>query len=460
VLSIRLPRLELDDLLVQLERAGRRSVAVCEAGERRTADGLQLIYRGPGAIGGSMERSLESIVARGLRPLLVWWGRDFPPARVVQSWVGDLELAGSRRGAVLAVVEQDEDVVISGLVLDKGKVQPLDWASLPGPGMLRSRVWPLWRPPSEDELGGRSQQRPVAGGGAGEVAREGRWSRLQMAVGDGSMPRGQEVLKRAAELRAFVLGCGRAGELMVWRLAENGIGDQGALVLADSDLVDAPNLGGILPARAVGMPKAQAVSAISAGLSGHRSIIPMIADLGNRAVVGAIAESDVLFTCVDNAEARLAAAILCSRYGIVHVDIAGGAAYTQSRRVAIGGEVRVALPGSSGCVACMENADWSQAVGRLSMSADEQRRRRTGQRWWEQRPGSWHDVLLPVVGEAVQELFRVLQGKRRRSVWLHYAHGNEDLPVWEDWSRRLPFRSAPCRACSQDGLRGLGDLGL
>jgi hypothetical protein len=108
----------------------------------------------------------------------------------------------------------------------------------------------------------------------------------------------------------------------------------------------------------------------------------------------------------------------------------------------------------------MENTDWEPALRRVAVTADEERRIRAGQRWWEERPGSWHDAVLPVAGEAVQELFRILQGKRRRSVWLHYAHGRDHLPVWEEWTQSIEPRSRSCRACSATGLRGLGNVGV
>ena len=85
----------------------------------------------------------------------------------------------------------------------------------------------------------------------------------------------------------------------------------------------------------------------------------------------------------------------------------------------------------------------------------EERERRATTQWRGQRPGSWGDVLLPIVGESQQMFWRLLKGELRTSRWIHYEHGSDGLPLWQDWTPRQR-RMRRCRICSRQA--GLGDV--
>jgi len=178
-----------------------------------------------------------------------------------------------------------------------------------------------------------------------------------------------------------------------------------------------------------------------------------VATLSDQVVADGFVSSDFIFSAVDNDAARVAAAVLAGRYLKPHIDLTGGAAHVVGGDAAVGGELRLFVPGCRGYVACCGNESPEQALAELSGSREEDQGQRREADWRIERPGSWGDVLLPVVGEAVQVFFRLLQGRQRQSLWWHYYHNENDLPVWDDWTDRAHQN---CPICSQRGLQGLG----
>jgi len=456
-ITVRIPQLTVEEQLLALARGGAH-VAIATAGLHRRPEGVVFIYRDLPPHTRDLAQAGSRIAAQGLCPLVLGLSAQPPTARLVSSWLQELGAAGAQTAAALTFVESERELSVWGAARVEGQLCPIGELCLPGPGMLTIPVHP--RPPK-----GADAEEPLAGAPSGapeseqgQASTNGRWSRLAAAIGDADVPRGYELLARLAQLHVVLVGCGREGELVSWRLGENGVGALGSLTLVDGDVVQEANLGVLLPPQTVNSHKAEAVAALVKVLAPWCQLTPLVATLSDREVLDLIMHSDVAITCVDNPAARLGVAVLCARHGVVHLDATGGTAYTADGQVAVGGEVRVALPGSPGCVGCMERTDRRQALANLSLTPAAELLQRTSTNWLQQRPGSWLEVLLPVVGELVQELIRVVQGKRRRSIWLHYWHGAEEVPCWEDWTVQAQGVSPQCPVCSPWGVRGRGDL--
>jgi len=245
--------------------------------------------------------------------------------------------------------------------------------------------------------------------------------------------------------------------LILQELVPCEVGRDGWLVAVDGDRVELANLDCMpLPRCAVGLPKAEAVARMARLLDPDANVAPLVTVLSDPRAAEAAALSELMITCVDRQPARMMAAGVAARFCRVHMDLAGGAAFTESRAVSAGGEVRLALPGSSGgCVGCMNDGqDWPTAVRDMNESAEGQRDERLRNDPHGERPGSCGAVLSSVLGTGMLLFWRLLQGRLRRSVWLH-LDANGDRPEWQDWTRLAG--AGECRVCTVDDVRGLGE---
>jgi len=279
-------------------------------------------------------------------------------------------------------------------------------------------------------------------------------SRLAGALGDGDLLLGYKYLGEAGRLVVAVLGIGRLGWLMALRLAQSGIGAERGLILADADIVEESGLDVMmLPPQAVGMPKAVAAAGMLMGLLPEANVVPLVGTVSDQAVADALAAADVVISAVDEDFPRIGAAVLACRYHRVHIDVSGGTAYLPGGKTTAGGEVRMAVPGSPGCVGCFGRYDWDEVDQLLSLSAGQERTRREKTQWREQRPGSSGDVLFAVAGEAQLLLWRLIKGEARSSTWLHYERQISGVPLWQEWTPSSR-RTRRCRLCSSQPGRG------
>jgi molybdopterin/thiamine biosynthesis adenylyltransferase len=280
---------------------------------------------------------------------------------------------------------------------------------------------------------------------------QGRCDRLAGAIGLGNVERGFELLDKARRMTVAVIGTGRAGSWIAFRLAQSGVGSEGGLILVDTDVTEQGNLDGMLVAdRAVGFPKAVAVGGTIAAAISDTHPLCINASISDDKVLDVLKAADVVFTTVDEASVRLGAAVMASRFHLIHIDITGGLAWTMGKKAIAGGELRVFLPGSKGCLGCYDKYNWHEAVKLLGLSGEAERGRRMGLNWHEQRPGSSVDILLPVIGEALQSFWGILRGDVKQGFWYHYEKDHNGRPIWNDWSHKR--NSFKCGICNKQGL--------
>jgi len=382
----------------------------------------------------------------------------------IQSYLDALKADRIPLAAGLAIVSNYQGVRAIGFVYENGNVFSVDRLSLPGPVMERLPVealWPLTGPTSSLPLrairnGRHALPRPSSRtSNTNRNTRNKRLNRLAAFLGDGNLAAGGAILRKAWSLRVAVLGCGRMGSALLHQLAQCGVGSEGRLTGIDGDVVEDVNLDVMpLPPSAIGMPKAEAAARMSYTMGLPTQVHPLIATLSDSVAVETVAASDVVFTCVDREAPRVGASALAARYCRVHIDLAAGAAFTSTGDSAWGAEVRVSVPGSRGCVACFGTKDWDEARDELAASPGAEHRQRFRNDPLAERPGSSAAMIVQAIGAGMREFWRLLRGQRRSSAWLH-LNANEDVPLWQDWTRTR--RQRACRACSASGLEGLGD---
>lgn len=190
------------------------------------------------------------------------------------------------------------------------------------------------------------------------------WSRTIGALG------GASAWQRLVGLRVAVIGVGRTGSLVATTLARLGCRH---LSLIDPDRIELHNLGEMDSVRwaDVGRYKVDTiVEMLHTYASGAYTTlpVPVTADSARAACTHA----DVLICCVDNNAARLATAMIATRYHKVLLDVGTGITFHAPAAHALthddhtmGADVRLVLPGD-GCLLCWGNlTNFDHAVDEL-----------------------------------------------------------------------------------------------
>lgn len=332
--------------------------------------------------------------------------------------------------------------------------------SLPGPHMEQLILLPLNG--REEKVEKKSVNSEAGEGNEPTANAEEReqyrvaYDRLAGAIGMGDIEWGFELLGKARAMVVVVIGTGRAGSRIALRLAQSGVGADGALILVDLDVTEPWNVEGmIVDHRAIGLPKVFGVAKAIAGITGNTQVKCLPFSLSDPGVLDVVRIADVIFTAADEQATRLGAAVIASRYNIVHIDVTGGSAWVERNRVSEGGELRGFVPGTRGCLGCQDRYNWQEAMSLLGLTEEEERERRNGLDWHKQRAGSNPDILMPVIGEALQSFWNILRGRITESFWWHYSKNHKGRPVWSDWSRKRRFGLRKCGICGKQS--GLGD---
>ena len=216
-----------------------------------------------------------------------------------------------------------------------------------------------------------------------------------------------------------VVGVGRTGSLLARSLAAIGVRD---LVLLDPDVVELHNVGesDAMRVRDVGLPKALAVADhLRWAFPVRNRIVGIHGSVWDDRGIDIAKHSDVIFSCVDRDAARLAAALIATAHHRVLVDIGTGvvledvdAAQSRDRRVRIGADVRVILPGE-GCVLCRGGlVDYDGAVRELAGAAGASAESRDRGAFGRRR-GSLRSLNMVAVGAALRLLEAVVAGDGR-----------------------------------------------
>lgn len=349
-----------------------------------------------------------------------------------------LALPAPRRDGQLFLGTGDRRGRIAVVARGAGGFVPVDEIVLVGSGMHRITMGsPLSPAPSATSIGmwGRHELE--------------RWSRTIGAFG------GEDTWRRFIEMKMTVVGVGRTGSLVARSLAAIGVRN---LMLLDPDVVELHNVGesDAMRVRDVGLPKAVVVAHHLRGtFPGRNRIVNGIhGSVWNDRGIDIAKQSDVIFSCVDRDAARLATALIATVHHRVLVDIGTGvlladdAVQSRDRRIRIGADVRVILPGE-GCLLCRGGlVDYDGAVRELAGAADAsaQSRDRGG---FGRRRGSLRSLNTVAVGAALRLLEAVVAGNGRGG-WMRLdddgtGRFHVDYP-------EPPDSRADCPLCQRAGL--------
>jgi len=337
---------------------------------------------------------------------------------------------------------------IWGAVLNQGQAQPLDELSLPGPGMSRIHL---------QNNSPNTHHHPVS-----DTLLD-RHSRTIGALG------GEPIWQTLRNLKIQIIGCGRSGSLIAANLARLGVHE---LTLTDPDLLEEHNLGemDLVSSASLGQPKVEVLrNSLNEITDNSLSVTPLACPVTAPAAIQACRDADVIFCCVDNDTARLAAGTLATLHHKVLVDIGTGvhlfrpeslfpSAFTGlSPRLrsmvqrTMGADVRLILPGD-GCVLCRGGlANFHQAAleltGRHSPPS-------SPVDWRRQRAGSLRSLNQMAAGLATQMLQDLVARQIRSSSWARLEGDQQGR-----FHIRYPTLAPPPLTCPLCARAGLGESG-
>ncbi len=133
---------------------------------------------------------------------------------------------------------------------------------------------------------------------------------------------GDETFRLLHALSVAVVGCSGTGSPVIEQLARLGIGE---LILVDSDVVETQNLNRILNATINDADekrfKVDVLTDAVRNMGLGTQVRKLNANLWNRDVVQAVAESDVVFGCMDTVDGRYLLNTLATYYCIPYIDV-------------------------------------------------------------------------------------------------------------------------------------------
>jgi hypothetical protein len=133
---------------------------------------------------------------------------------------------------------------------------------------------------------------------------------------------GEETFVRLRQLSAVVVGCSGTGSPLIEQLARLGIG---SLTLIDPDVVEQKNLNRILNTTLddalARRPKVEVLAEAVTAMGLNTDVRPFAENLIDGALLRTVAESDVLFGCMDSAEGRYYLNRLAVFYSIPYFDL-------------------------------------------------------------------------------------------------------------------------------------------
>lgn len=262
----------------------------------------------------------------------------------------------------------------------------------------------------------------------------------------------QEGLERQ---RIALGGLGGNGAQVLQTVVGIGAGCRGSLTLIDPDVVEGSNLPRIPYAsrEQVGTPKVTAAAQYVGRRSPETPVFAFPCAVSEKVVVDRIKMSTVIIGCGDNDGLRKQLNELAVRYLVPYIDL-GCDIQVEGDNVIAGGQVRVVIPGVTGCLVCCGGFDPSQAA---LDQMDDVARAHNAARGYVQ--GS-SELAAPSVANlngltaqfAVSQLLALVNGEHF-SPW-------EYLHIDQISGRTIPARSQAnetCPVCGVGGVLGAGD---
>jgi molybdopterin/thiamine biosynthesis adenylyltransferase len=264
---------------------------------------------------------------------------------------------------------------------------------------------------------------------------------------------GDECQRKINAVTAGIAGLGGTGSMLLQMLARIGVKK---FVLCDPDVIELSNLSRLPYAFEgdAGRKKVRAASRYVKKVAGN-AVVKMIGDRVQDARENFPA-CDVLFGCADNDGARLTLNEISLKYFIPYIDT-GTEIFVENGKVReMGGQVRVVVPGVTGCLECAEAIDHEQAAASLLSAEDISMRDSAGYiSGTDLSPAPAVITLNTMIASmAAQEFVDMMACRERDATGSYYLY-DATVPRIERFSVE---RDPGCAMCGSEGICGMGDL--
>ena len=263
---------------------------------------------------------------------------------------------------------------------------------------------------------------------------------------------GEARQRKIHETTAGIAGLGGTGALVLLMLARIGVKN---FILIDPDIVEGSNLNRLPYAFApdTGKKKVKVAASYLKKVSNDAGIVAIpqpVEQSGDR-----LKSCDVIFGCVDNDRARLALNELSLRYYIPYIDTGTEINVKEGCIEDMGGQVRVVVPGVTGCLECGGLIDKEQVAAGLMGAEDREIVKKAGYiRGTNDTPAPAVMTLNTIIASiAVQEFIDMRTGRARPAY--NYMIYNA---VRQQIERLALDRNSSCSMCADDcSCIGSGD---
>lgn len=264
---------------------------------------------------------------------------------------------------------------------------------------------------------------------------------------------GEECQRKIHGVTAGIVGLGGTGSVLLQMLVRVGVGK---FVLCDPDVIEPSNLSRMPYAFESDEGRKKVRAASGYVKKAMRDATVKAVDKRVQDVRESFRACDVLFGCVDNDGARLALNEISLKYFIPYIDT-GTEIFVDGGKVReMGGQVRVVVPGVTGCLECAEAIDHEQAAAGLLSPDDDSVRGKAGYiRGAGLTPAPAVITLNTIIASmAAQEFVDMMACRDRDAVENYYLY-DATVPRIERFSA---VRNPGCAMCGLDGICGMGDL--
>jgi molybdopterin-synthase adenylyltransferase len=259
--------------------------------------------------------------------------------------------------------------------------------------------------------------------------------------------------RKIQAITAGIAGLGGTGSVLLQMLARVGVN---RFVLCDPDDIELSNLSRLPYAFKcdTGRKKVRVAAGYVKKVAGD-AVVKMIAGPVQDARES-FRGCDVLFGCADNDGARLALNEISLKYFIPYIDIGTEIFIEHGKIVDMGGQVRVVVPGVTGCLECAEAIDYGQAAISILSPDDMSVRNAAGYvNGTDISPAPAVITLNTMIASmASQEFVNMIAGRDRDATGNYYLY-DATVPRIERFSIE---RKPDCPMCGQEGIVGMGDL--
>ncbi len=261
---------------------------------------------------------------------------------------------------------------------------------------------------------------------------------------------------RLATIRVGLAGCGGTGALMLQGLVGMGVGRHAGIIVCDPDRVEKSNLPRLPYAEGkdAGHFKVRVAKLFHYRRDRHVRIRPYCLGVQSFWAREALKTAHLLVGCVDSEAARSVLMELSLRYLIPYLDVATEIVPVGGGKYDAVGQVRVVLPGKTGCLFCCGGIDTQEVAAERMPHRWRRQRERAGYVRNTQVTPTPAVIHLNAVltGLALSHLAKLIQGED--------FSGHEHLYYSRNRDAIMAVACKPnpeCSACGPGGILGAGD---